>query len=334
MVGDRRHQPESRRKGSVHLRLGREQQHGAVLGGPQDRRDQPVQGALEGLGDGRGRGDDVERGHRDRQGAAVGRQARGGEQQHGAGQREERPRAERAPGGQPAQERRERLGRRAGVGEVGEGPRGAVGAPGLAGDGPQDAAGRGVRRSEGAADQQGVEGDAGRGDRGQDGDHRPAFADGQDDHAAQPDRPADAVEPVGEGGGGAGVGGGVVVGLVEGEVDHVPAGLEDHRAERERPHVVAAAGGAEGESGVVRVLLGPVEGGVEPRAERGVPQGVAGELAVGAVQHEGDDQQQSGGDETAAGAGGRAARRYERGDQRGGGDLVGVRPRRAHQRAM
>lgn len=103
----------------------------------------------------------------------------------------------------------------------------------------------------------------------------------------------------------------------------MPAGLQDHRAEGEGPHVVAAAGRAEGEAGVVGVLLGPVEGGVEPGAERGVLKGVAGELAVGAVQDEREDQQQAGRDETAPGAGGRAARRDERGDQGGGGDLVG-----------
>ncbi len=102
----------------------------------------------------------------------------------------------------------------------------------------------------------------------------------------------------------------------------MPAGLQDHGAEGEGPHVVTAAGGAEGEAGVVGVLLGPVEGGVEPGAERGVLQGVAGELAVGAVQHEGGDEQDAGRDEAAAGAGGRAGRRYEGGEQRGGGDLV------------
>src|SRR5690606_25319632 len=151
---------------------------------------------------------------------------------------------------------------------------------------------------------------------------RPALADRQDDHPAHPDRPADAVELVGEGGGGAGVGGGVVVGLVEGEVLDVPAGLQDHRAEGERPDVVAAAGRAEGEARVGGVLLGAVEGGVEPGAEGGVLQRVAGELAVGAVQHDGGEQQHTGGDETAAGAGGRAAGRDQRGEQGGGGDLV------------
>ena len=115
---------------------------------------------------------------------------------------------------------------------------------------------------------------------------------------------------------------GVVVGLVEGEVHDVAAGLQHHRAERQRPYVVAAAGGAEGEARVVGVLLGAVEGGVQPGAERGVLQRVAGELPVGAVQDEGEEQQHAGGDEAAAGAGGRAARRDQRGEQRGGGDLV------------
>ena len=100
------------------------------------------------------------------------------------------------------------------------------------------------------------------------------------------------------------------------------AGLQDHRAERERPHVVAAAGRAEREARVVGVLLGPVEGRVQPGAERGVLQGVAGELPVGAVQDEGEEEQQAGGDVAGAGAGGRAARRDQRGEQRGGGDLV------------
>src|SRR6202008_4088482 len=104
----------------------------------------------------------------------------------------------------------------------------------------------------------------------------------------------DAVEPAGERGGGAGVGGGVVVGLVEGEVDHVPAGLQDHGAEGEGPYVVATAGGAQGEPGVVGVLLGPVEGGVQPGAEGGVLERVAGQLPVGAVQYEGGEQQRTG----------------------------------------
>ena len=49
---------------------------------------------------------------------------------------------------------------------------------------------------------------------------------------------------------------------------------------------------------------------------------VAGELAVGAVQDEGDEQQHAGGDEAGAGAGGGAAGGDQRGEQRGGGDLV------------
>ncbi len=103
----------------------------------------------------------------------------------------------------------------------------------------------------------------------------------------------------------------------------MPAGLQDHGAERERPHVVAAAGGTEGQARVVGVLLGPVEGGVQPGAEGGVLQRVAGELSVGAVQDERRDQQHAGGDESAAGAGGGAAGRYQRGEQGGRGDLVG-----------
>src|SRR5207248_699521 len=131
----------------------------------------------------------------------------------------------------------------------------------------------------------------------------------------------DAVELVRKGRCGAGVGGRVVVGLVEGEVDDVPAALQDHRAQRQRPYVVTAPGCSEGEARVVGVLLGPVEGGVQPGAERGVLEGVAGELSVGAVQDEGRDQQDTGRDEAAAGAGGRAARRDQGGEQGGGGDL-------------
>ncbi len=102
----------------------------------------------------------------------------------------------------------------------------------------------------------------------------------------------------------------------------MPAGLQDHRAERERPHVVAAPGRAQGEARVVGVLLGAVERGVEPGAERRVLQGVAGDLAVDAVQDEGRDQQDAGRDEAGPGAGGRAGRRDERGEQGRGGDLV------------
>lgn len=100
------------------------------------------------------------------------------------------------------------------------------------------------------------------------------------------------------------------------------AGLQDHRSERERPYVVAVAGGAEGEARVVRVLLGPVKRGVQPGAHRRVLQRVAGELPVGAVEDEREEQQQPCGDVAAAAAGGRAARRDQRGEQGGGGDLV------------
>ncbi|GDY78520.1 hypothetical protein SAV31267_080050 [Streptomyces avermitilis] len=101
------------------------------------------------------------------------------------------------------------------------------------------------------------------------------------------------------------------------------AALQDHRAEGERPYVVAATGRAEGEARVVGVLLGPVEGRVEPGAERRVLQGVTGELPVGAVEDEGEQEQQAGRDEPGAGAGGRAARRDQGGEQGRGGDLVG-----------
>lgn len=318
MVGDGGDQPESRGKRSVHIGLGREDEDGAVLPGPEERRDQPVEGPLEGTQEGVGGEQDVQdRGQEEREARPV---ERGREdQQEDAGDRAERGRDADADGERADQE----LGERAAVGEVRQCLRRPVRAPGLAGQRAKDPARRGVGRRERAADEQRVEGDAGGGGSGENGDHGPSFTDGQDYHPPHPDRPADAVELVGQGRGGAGVGGGVVVGLVEGEVHDVPAGLEDHRAQCQGPHVVAAPGRAERETRVVGVFLGAVEGGVEPGAERGVLQGVAGELAVGAVEDEGRDQQHAGRDEPAPGAGGRAGRRDQRGDQRGGGDLVG-----------
>lgn len=111
------------------------------------------------------------------------------------------------------------------------------------------------------------------------------------------------------------------------------AGLEDHRAERQRPHVVPAARRAEGEPGVVRVLLGPVEGGVEPRAEGGVLEGVAGELAVGAVQYEGEEEEQPGGDEAARVPVAAQPAAISAVTSEAVVTWLGVRPRRAHQRA-
>ncbi len=102
----------------------------------------------------------------------------------------------------------------------------------------------------------------------------------------------------------------------------MPTGHQDHGAERERPDVVAVPGGAEREARVEGVLLRAVEGRVQPGAHRRVLQGVAGELPVGAVQDEGDQQQDTRGDVAPALAGGGAACRDQRGDQRGGGDLV------------
>ena len=51
MVGDGGHEPESRGKCSVYLRFAREEEDCAVLGGPEDRRDEPVEAALEGARD-------------------------------------------------------------------------------------------------------------------------------------------------------------------------------------------------------------------------------------------------------------------------------------------
>lgn len=310
MVGDRGHQAESRGKHSVHVGFGREYQNGEVLGGTEDRRDQPVEGALEGADDGYGGHERVDDGEHDGLPA--------GAPQHGRGDHEEAADegadGRRVPDG-AACEADQQFDERSAVREVGQRLRRPVRAPGLAGQRAQYPARRGVRRREGAAGEQRVEGDPGCGQRRENGDHRPSFADGQDYHPAHPDRPADAVELAGEGCGGAGVGGGVVVRLVEGEVDDVSAGLQDHRAQGEGPHVVAAAGRAEGEAGVVGVLLRTVEGRVQPGAERRVLQGVAGQLPVGAVQDEGEQQQQAGRDEPGAGAGGGAARGDQRGQQ-------------------
>lgn len=317
MVGDGSHQPESRREGAVHVRFGREDQDGAVFGEPEQRRDQPVEGALEGAVQGLTGGDGVDDGARD------GRPGHAGEEGHGEdgrpGRRHQQRGAEADAGGT-----RHEGGERAVVREVRQCLRRPVRALRPARQRAQHPPGRGVRRREGAAGEQDVEGDARGRDGGEDRDHRPALADREHDHAPYPHRPADAVQLVGERRGGAGVGGGVVVRLVEGEVDDVPAGLQDHGAESERPYVVTAAapGRSQREARVVGVLLGAVEGGVEPGAERGVLQGVAGELAVGAVQDERADQQDPGRDEADAGAGGRAARRDQRGEQGGGGDLV------------
>ncbi len=308
MVGDGRNQAECRGDGVRHVTAG---------GQPQDL--SLIHTALERPRDREAGEDRVDRCSADGQPSAVGREHCGGDHHQRPGERQERGRetASRAPehGG-------DGLGEGSGVGEVGERPGRPVGALRLAGQRPQQPARRGVAGGQGAADEEGVEDDPGRGHGGEHGDHGPSFADGQHYHPAQPDRPADAVELVGERGGGARVGHRVVVGLVEREVDDMAAGLEHHRAEREDPHVVATTGGAEGEARVVGVLLGPVEGGVEPGAHRRVLERVAGELPVGAVQDEGEEEQHSGRDVTAAGAGRRAAGRDQRGDQRGGGDLV------------
>lgn len=315
MVGDGRHQAESRGKYSVHIGFGRQYQNGEVFGGAEQRRDQPVEGALEGPVQRLPGGDGVD------DGTSDGRPGHPGEEGDGEDGRTAQGHQQRGAEADTCGTRHER-GERAIVREVRQRLRRPVRATGLAGERAQYAARRGVRRGERAADEQRVEGDAGGRQRREDGDHRPSFADGQDYHPAHPDRPADAVELVREGGGGAGVGGGVVVRLVEGEVHDVPAGLQDHRAEREGPYVVAAARRSEGEARVVGVLLGAVEGRVQPGAERRVLQRVAGELPVRAVQDEGEQEQQPGRDESGAGAGGGAARGDQRGDQRGGGDLV------------
>lgn len=251
--------------------------------------------------------------------AAEGLRERGGDHEHPG----EQGRGRGAPAAaEPGPDHRDELSDRSGVGQFGECAGGAVGALGLAGQRAQQASCGGVAGGEGTADEQGVEDGPGRGHRGQYRDHRPALADRQHDHPAQPDGPADAVEPVGERCRGARIGHRVVVGLVERKVDDVPTGLEHHSAEGERPYVVAAAGGAEREARVVRVLLGPVEGRVQPGTHRRVLQRVAGELPVGAVQDEGEEEEQPGGDVAAAGAGRRAAGRDQRGQQGGGGDLV------------
>ena len=90
----------------------------------------------------------------------------------------------------------------------------------------------------------------------------------------------------------AGAGGGLVVqGAVPG-VGHVPDGLQQDRGDRQRPRVRQPDPFRPGgQPGVDRVLLGPVGHRVEPAAERAEPPGVAGQLAVHAVQHEAEVEQ-------------------------------------------
>ncbi|GDY78521.1 hypothetical protein SAV31267_080060 [Streptomyces avermitilis] len=128
MVGDRGHQSESSRQRSVHVRFGGQYQNSAVFSRTVERRNQPVQRALEGLQQGHGRQEYVRHGGQDGPPAAV----RG----ESGGQHHESARDKSHAGGtakaQPAREARQELGERPGVRQVGESLGRAVRPPRLA----------------------------------------------------------------------------------------------------------------------------------------------------------------------------------------------------------
>lgn len=103
-------------------------------------------------------------------------------------------------------------------------------------------------------------------------------------------------------------------------------GHDDHRDQREGPHVVVVPGRAEREARVDGVLLGPVEGRVEPGADPRVAHRVARELSVGAVQDEREVQAQGRADVPGSGAGRGARRRREGDEQRQDRHLIGRQP--------
>ena len=162
MVGDGRNQAECRGNGVRYVAAGGQHQDRAVFGGPEERRDEPVERALERPGDGESRDDHVHQGAHGQPGRRGGEQRRGddGGAPANAQERQGREAAGRAPehGG-------DGLGERPGVGEVGQGPGGAVGAPALRVSERSTPARRGVAGGEGAADEQGVEDDPGGGQR-------------------------------------------------------------------------------------------------------------------------------------------------------------------------
>src|SRR3954468_7678390 len=87
-------------------------------------------------------------------------------------------------------------------------------------------------------------------------------------------------------------------------------GLERERRPGEQPGGLAGAGGADREAGEHEVLLCAVEDRVEPGAQLRERAGVAGQLAVDAVEREGHLEQHGAGDQAPALAG----------SERGGGE--------------
>lgn len=330
MVGDGGHQAESCRKRSVHVGVDRQRQNGEVLGRAEERRDQPVEGALEGPEQGCGRQQDVHDGAQDGEPAAVRGECggchddrSGDEGDHGRGDARE-----------AARETGQVLGERAGVGEVRQRPGGAVRAARLAGERAQDPARRGVGGREGAADEQRVEGDTGVVSA-----VRTAIIAHRSPMGRTIIRRTQTVQPTLSS-----LSERAAVGLVLAVASWFASLKEKSTTCRQVWRIIAPRASAHTSSppraapsaspGVVGVLLGAVEGRVQPGAERGVLQGVAGELSVRAVQDEGEHQQQTGHDEAGAGAGGGAAAAISAVISEAVVTWFGVRPRRAHQRAM